>query len=163
MSEPSSNFLYAIPFILQHEGGLCNVSGDAGGLTKYGISQRSYPDLDIASLTVEQATDIYQRDFWQDSWDSLDKRVAAKVFDFSVNAGESWGPKILQRSLGCKDDGIVGPQTLSVANLANVDALLQVMCDQIKKHYSLIVQAHPEDAKFINGWDARAEWIPPAT
>ncbi len=36
--------------ILGHEGGCWD--DPAGGPTKWGISQRSYPDLDIASLTI---------------------------------------------------------------------------------------------------------------
>lgn len=57
-------FEKALAFTLQNEGELCSVEGDAGGLTKYGISKRSYPHLDIANLTKEKAAEIYRRDFW---------------------------------------------------------------------------------------------------
>lgn len=35
--------------------------------TKYGISAGSYPHLDIRNLTMQQADDIYFRDYWQAS------------------------------------------------------------------------------------------------
>src|SRR6478735_11274468 len=36
-----------------------NVPGDPGGPTKYGIDQRSHPDVNIRALTKEQAKAIY--------------------------------------------------------------------------------------------------------
>ena len=34
--------------VLKREGGLVNDADDKGGLTKFGISQRAFPDEDIA-------------------------------------------------------------------------------------------------------------------
>jgi len=56
-----ADFDRAIDFVLKWEGGL---TSDTGGLTKYGISQKAYPDLDIANLTLEQAKAIYRKDYW---------------------------------------------------------------------------------------------------
>ena len=47
------------------EGGYVFDPNDAGGMTKYGISQRSYPTLDIKDLSRDEAIAIYFRDFWQ--------------------------------------------------------------------------------------------------
>jgi lysozyme family protein len=156
----SENFDYAIPFILQHEGGYVDDLADRGGRTNFGISQRSYPSVDIANLTRDGAITIYQRDFWQAAWDDLDKRVAAKVMDISVNCGMSWGPKILQRVLGVVDDGVIGPATLAAANAMDADTLLQGMADKMIEHYQAIVAAHPIDQKFMANWSHRAQWIP---
>ena len=60
-----SHFPRCIDRILAEEGGLSHHPRDPGGLTKFGISQRTYPDLDIRHLTRAQARAIYQRDFWQ--------------------------------------------------------------------------------------------------
>lgn len=46
------------------EGGLGNDPYDPGGLTKYGASQRRYPDLDIANLTKEQVIQMFIKDFY---------------------------------------------------------------------------------------------------
>ena len=53
-----------MPIIFAHEGGYVNDQKDSGGETKYGISKRSYPNLDIKNLTKKQATDIYKVDFY---------------------------------------------------------------------------------------------------
>src|SRR5690606_28008981 len=54
-------FRRAVEVVLKHEGGYVNNPSDPGGETKYGISKRSYPELDIANLTQEDAIAIYYR------------------------------------------------------------------------------------------------------
>ncbi len=56
-----------IAFVFESEGGLSEDPNDKGGLTKYGISQRSYPKLDIRNLTRQQAELIYKVDYWHAS------------------------------------------------------------------------------------------------
>lgn len=58
------DFHRCLQIILAEEGGLVNHPRDPGKLTNFGISQRGYPDLDIAHLTREQAIAIYRRDYW---------------------------------------------------------------------------------------------------
>ena len=48
------SFNHALALVLSLEG-IGNDSHDPGGETKYGISKRAYPDLDIANLTEEDA------------------------------------------------------------------------------------------------------------
>src|SRR5690606_34526085 len=82
-------FAVAVEVVLRHEGGYVHDPADPGGETNWGISKRSYPHLDIASLTREQAIEIYRRDWWNrhgyDRIKSLD--VAVKTFDLAVNMG----------------------------------------------------------------------------
>lgn len=78
----------AVAHILRFEGGYVNDPADPGGETKYGISKRAYPQLDIKNLTVEDAKAIYYRDYWLPAGcDSLPTAAAFLVFDFAVNAG----------------------------------------------------------------------------
>ncbi len=56
-----------IAFVFESEGGLSEDPNDKGGLTKYGISQRAYPNLDIRNLTRQQAELIYKVDYWHAS------------------------------------------------------------------------------------------------
>ncbi|MBK8754113.1 MAG: hypothetical protein IPL99_21800 [Candidatus Competibacteraceae bacterium] len=58
------DFKRCITPILAEEGRLSNDPHDPGGLTKYGISHRSYPNLNIAGLTLADAEGIYHRDYW---------------------------------------------------------------------------------------------------
>jgi lysozyme family protein len=174
-----TNFDYAFPFILLHEGGWCHTTGDSGGETFKGISRNNFPKwagwaiIDVAKASPNfprslmsnaslsaLVADFYLHNFWQQSWDGLDKRVAAKVMDCSVNMGMAWGPKLLQRALCVTDDGIIGPATLAAANGTDTDRLLNEMVTVIDHHYEQIVEANPVDQKFLDGWEKRASWIP---
>lgn len=57
-------FNEALDFTLSWEGEYVFNPQDPGGETKYGISKRSYPLLDIFNLTLEQARNIYYNDYW---------------------------------------------------------------------------------------------------
>lgn len=80
---------------LRADGGIVT---DTGGVTKYGISSKANPDVDIANLTVDSATDIYQFRYWDiyttlkptsANLDSLPVALAVAVFDAGVNCGVS--------------------------------------------------------------------------
>lgn len=50
-----------IAHVLAAEGGLVNHPKDPGGVTKFGISQRAYPALNIRELTPEAAKANFYR------------------------------------------------------------------------------------------------------
>jgi lysozyme family protein len=106
------NFDKAFEIIIGHEGGYVNDARDPGGETKYGISKRAYPAVDIYNLTLDHAKLIYKRDYW-DAVDAESIPGAARlmVFDCAVNCGLGAAKKLLQRAVGTKDDGIIGPKT----------------------------------------------------
>lgn len=84
--------------------------------TKYGVSAATYPQLDIKSLTRDQAAQIYWRDFWVTiKGDQLPPRVALVVFDSAVNQGPGVAAKLLQQDLDVEMDGDIGPQTIAAA------------------------------------------------
>lgn len=84
----SANFDRAFTIVVGIEGGYVNDPADPGGETKYGISKRRYPDLDIKSLTLDQAKAIYLRDYWNPhDLDDLEYGKALLVFDCAVNGG----------------------------------------------------------------------------
>jgi lysozyme family protein len=89
----------AVDFVLSIEGGYVHDPSDPGGETKYGISKRSYPSLDIPSLTVEDAKSIYKRDYWDRcNCDHLERGMDIAVFDCAVNMGVGAAKTILQTS-----------------------------------------------------------------
>ncbi len=109
----------AIDRILGHEGGYVNDPADPGGETKWGISKRSYPDVDVAALTRDGAKAIYRRDFWDRiGADSLPASVRYQVLDFAVNSGIETAVRYLQRALGVADDGHFGPVSRAAAAAA---------------------------------------------
>jgi lysozyme family protein len=86
----------AVQIILRLEGGYVNHPNDPGGETKYGISKRAYPDLNIAALTKEQAIAIYKRDYWDKAeCDLLEPAFALAYFDMAVNSGVSAARRLL--------------------------------------------------------------------
>lgn len=86
--EVQSSWTKAISFVLAHEGGYVDDPRDSGGETNWGISKRSYPNVDIKNLTRNQAIGIYERDFWMASGsDKLDWPLCLIHFNASVNCG----------------------------------------------------------------------------
>ncbi|MES2040486.1 MAG: glycosyl hydrolase 108 family protein [Pseudomonadota bacterium] len=123
-----NNFDICVTPVLKNEGGTSNHPLDAGKLTRFGISQRSYPKLDIATLTAEQAKALYKRDFWDaNQLDQFPLVVAFEFFDCAVNCGAGTAARLLQRATGVADDGIVGPITLVAVGKFNADKLAKRM------------------------------------
>ncbi len=84
----NDNFGLAIGFVFKWEGGYCNHPSDPGGETNYGISKRSYPELDIKNMTKAQAREIYKRDYWDKcECDLLVYPLDICVFNCAVNCG----------------------------------------------------------------------------
>jgi len=83
-----TNFDRAMEFILKWEGLYSNDTRDSGGETKYGISHKAYPMLDIKTLGIEDAKLIYEKDYWKASGaDKLDWPMCLVVMDTAVNMG----------------------------------------------------------------------------
>jgi lysozyme family protein len=109
-------FDQAFDKLIGHEGGYTPGKGDPGGETCWGISKRSYPKLDIASLTQADAKAIYLRDYWRPAGcDLVPPAIAFDLFDMAVNSGVTRAVKTLQRTVGTVEDGKLGPLTLAAA------------------------------------------------
>jgi lysozyme family protein len=107
-------FEEAIGGVIADEGGYVNDPKDPGGETKYGISKRSYPNLDIKNLTLQQAKDIYKQDFWL--FDGLlSQPVANKIFDMYVNIKHT-AIRLAQKVAGAVPDGVYGTKTEAAIN-----------------------------------------------
>lgn len=70
---------------------------DPGGETKYGISKRAYPNVDIKNLTLDNALAIYYRDYWPCA-STLDFPLNVCVFDCAVNQGTKKAMRFLMAS-----------------------------------------------------------------
>lgn len=102
--------------LIGHEAGYVNDPNDPGGETNWGISKRSYPELDIRNLTREDAKAIYYRDFWRKlGAATLPDSVVYQLFDFAVNSGIETAIRYLQRAIRVADDGHWGPHSAAVA------------------------------------------------
>jgi lysozyme family protein len=151
----TQRFKAFLPFIFEHECVFARghygdykyvvpeeVEGDDGGVTKWGCDYREFsaPPFsltkdDIRNLTMEQATNLYWR-----NWNRF------HVEDMAYPLGEVWfNCKIVS---GAKQANLILGRT-------NHDAAAFIK-DQ-KRVNSLIVKAHPYDEKFLKGWNARLD------
>lgn len=113
-----SAFDRAFNLTIDHEGGYSHDPRDPGGETKFGISKRSYPRENIATLTIERAKSIYRADYWNAiKGDDLPEALAVLLFDGAVNHGVKTAIRMMQRAVGAKDDGVIGPLTIEAAEL----------------------------------------------
>lgn len=128
-------FDYAFDVVIGHEGTYVNNPRDPGGETKYGITKRSYPALDIKNLTLPQAKAIYKRDFWDKvRGDELPYPIALVAFDGAVNAGLRASSRWLQAALKVTVDGTIGPKTIAAAKSADADDVVVEMLAQRNLH-----------------------------
>lgn len=95
-----SNFDYAFGIVVGIEGGYVNDPKDPGGATRYGISKRTYPNEDIPNMTLDRAKFLYQRDFWDKTWDALPWHESLCAFDCAVLQGQGRASKWLQLTSG---------------------------------------------------------------
>ena len=138
-----------------------NNPNDRGGPTKYGITLKtlrslpSYGDAtaeDVKSLTKDKAvqiyTDIYSYPFLCINDDT--------IFNFVVNSavqhGVTGAAKQLQRALGLKDDGIIGPATKAAVNAAIPIQFLANLTAERCKYYANILQKDHSQREFAAGW-----------
>lgn len=99
-------FTKIINRVLDNEGGYVFNAADPGGETKFGISKRAYPKLDIKNLTRDQAIEIYRQDYWNRiNGDKLPEEIAYQVLDTAVNHGIGNAIRMLQRAINVADDG----------------------------------------------------------
>ncbi|AWD33448.1 putative Peptidoglycan domain protein [Candidatus Fokinia solitaria] len=156
-------FEYAVNLVLAMEGGYVNHPSDKGRETKYGISKRSNPNVNIKNLTVRQAKQIYYIKYWRPNRYYLIKNtiIAAKIFDIAVHAGSQVANKMLQRALwatGCKnvaETGILDEQTLKATNRAKPAVLLSALKSEVAGYYR-IISSKDDNKLFLRGWLRRA-------
>lgn len=157
--ETFTEFDEIIGVVLKHEGGYVNDPKDPGGETKYGISKRAYPDVDIKGLTEVEAKKIYKKDYWDRAKvDTVSKDLKHIYFDMAVNMGRGRAVKILQEAANGKNknkidvDGGLGPATRRA--LEGVE-LERVRAYRVK-YYANLVERKSDLEKFYFGWFRRS-------
>lgn len=154
-----SEFLPAVEAVLLHEGGYSNHPHDPGGETRYGISQRSHPDVDIRTLTREGAVEIYRTKYWEPLGIARiePQVIATKVFVLAVNMPPKSAIRCLQRAIRAAggpvlpDLGNLGPKTLAACRSVNPYALLAALRSEGAAYYRSL-----RKPAFEEGWLNRA-------
>ncbi len=137
----AANLPKSLEQIFGHEGGYSSDKADPGNWTggvvgkgallgtKFGIAANSYPNLDIKNLTIEEAAEIYRRDYAAKvRFDELPSGLDHAMLDFAINSGPRRAVEFLQRILGVPDDGRMGPITVAEAQEANAKKTIAALC-----------------------------------
>src|SRR3990172_2815268 len=138
-----SAFDSAVAHVLVHEAGYSNDPRDPGGETNWGISKRQYPTVDIKNLTRVQAIEIYRRDYWDKCrCGDLPPALGFVVMDCAVNQGcdeksDFYAQRNLQRAIGAKDDGRIGPRTIATALTAGIGAVARFQTARLRRYAAL--------------------------
>lgn len=132
--EMSSRFLIAINRVLGHEGGYVNNPSDPGGETNWGISKRSYPNVDIKNLSRDEAIAIYYKDFWVPIHaEETTQGVDYQLLDSAVNSGILQTIRFMQRALNVADDGYWGIVTIeAMRDITKTDFIMRFLAERLE-------------------------------
>lgn len=160
------------------EGGYADDPNDAGGKTKYGITEavaraNGYPG-DMKDLSQDNARVIYRMQYWNtlqlDKVSAMAPTVADRLFDIAVNCGVGTAAQLLQRSLNAfnhqgKDypdmavDGVIGPMSidalhtfLRMRGLEGERVLTAALKALQGSRYITLAERIPVDEDFVYGW-----------
>lgn len=128
-----AGFPQAVEIVFRAEGGLADDPQDRGGRTNLGITTELWerwrdrlgkPGTAVDACDRTDAYRIYFTDYWtKGKCDGLPWPLSLAHFDSMVQHREA--PRLLQRALGVKEDGLIGPATLNAAPPANAVRLAE--------------------------------------
>ena len=154
-----STFGKIVKVLFKYEGGHSNDKLDKGGYTAFGISKNAHPEVDIETLTKEQALEIYRTKYWNPcKAERLKPELRLPYFLLVVNAGQGNAVKVLQKACNAKSkkklivDGKIGPKTIN----ASKDLEPLRLESYIVLYYAKIIHKDPTQERFWYGWYKRA-------
>jgi lysozyme family protein len=158
------NFKKALMHVLVHEGGWADHPRDPGGATMKGVTLATYQRHfgedknkdDLRNITDEELEQIYRSGYWRKCrCDELPTGVDYALFDAAVNSGPGRGAKWLQAAVGAKQDGGIGPKTLSRVKEHDPLEVIGVMCDR----RLTFLRSLSTWSTFGKGWERRVEGV----
>jgi len=146
-----------------------NRPNDRGGPTKWGITYKAWAEYvgydpteeGIKAITESEARVFYEEEYVRaPRFDLLPGILQPMVVDCGVNHGPRAASKWVQRAIGVKQDGAIGPKTLGAVNTANPLTTYLKICAFRVKLYGRIVTKDPTQAENAWGWNNRAaKWM----
>ncbi len=155
------NFQRALKLVLKHEGGWSDHPKDPGGATMKGVTLANFRRYvkadankdDLRKITDEQIATVYRRFYWDAiAGAELPGGVDYAVFDFAVNSGPARAAKYLQKIVGAKVDGRVGPATIAATKNMMRATIIHDLCDARMGYLQGLKKLWPT---FKNGWTIR--------
>lgn len=155
--------------LIGREGGFVDHPADPGGATNMGITFKTLErwrggpidKRDVRNLTLKEAIQIYYQLYWQalklhhiaDWW------VKEFIFDWCVNAGLKNPVRNIQRLVGVKSDGVLGPVTGNAIEMwmsLQGNQAWSKLCDCRVRWYIRLVETRHTSIVFLEGWFRRA-------
>lgn len=134
-----------------------------------GMSVTSITREAMRVLTLDEAADIALGLYYRlPRIDLLPwNRVTMSLFDMAWGAGPATAIKLMQRPLGCADDGQIGTATAKaaaqwIARIGESAAAVQY-ADRRLDYYDRIITARPANARYRNGWANRTRYYLPGS
>lgn len=162
------NFDKCLTEILIHEGGFVNHSKDPGGMTNLGVTKQTYEEWIghkvservMRSLTPQLVSSLYKKRYWSAlRCDDLPPGLDLCIFDFGVNAGPARSGRYLQRMVGAKEDGQIGPGTLQLVKeyveRNGLGAAIRSFQERRRSYYGQL----PTFSTFGRGWLRRVDEV----
>ena len=152
-----------------------NHPADKGGPTKWGITQKKWSEYvgfhataeDIQGITETGAREFYHKLYIiEPQFDQLPQLLIPLVVDSGVNSGPKRASKWVQRAVGARQDGKIGPNTLTAVRDSNHIAIFLKVVSFRCKLYGRLVSRDPKlkaakgagfrlQAEFAAGWNNR--------
>jgi lysozyme family protein len=159
---PTAEFIDALPFVLQWEGGYVNHPNDPGGATNKGVTQKVYdawrsknglPVRDVRQLEERELQALYESGYWvPPKCPALASPLDLVQFDTAVNMGVGRAVKFLQKAVGAEPDGAYGPGTQRCVDNCDTGTALIAYCDIREAYYRSLASNNPKLAVFLKGW-----------
>ena len=156
------------PFILSWEGGYVNDPYDRGGATNKGVTIATFRSVygktktvtDLKNMSDAQWLHIFKVYFW-DRWraDEIKSQSIANILVDWVWASGAYGVRNVQKLLGVKVDGVVGPKTIAAVN--NYPGGARALFDKIKLARTAFINsiAVGTQVRYRRGWARRLNGI----
>ena len=156
----SSNFQECLDLVLKSEGGWVNNPADPGGETNLGVTKRVWEEYvghavkTMKNLTKDDVAPMYELKYWRPCYcEVLPRGLDFVVFSMGVNAGPGRSVKLLQQSIGCVPDGVIGPRTRELISASN-SATFIAKFSETRREYYRSLKTFPI---FGKGWLARVD------
>jgi len=156
----TGNFKECLALVLKSEGGYVNNSSDPGGMTNLGVTKRVWEEYTghevdektMRGLTPELVAPLYEQKYWRPCYgEVLPRGLDLLSFSMGVNAGPGRSVKLLQQSIGCVPDGVIGPKTRELISASN-NATLIAQFSEARRNYYRSLKTFPV---FGKGWLSR--------
>lgn len=136
-------------------------SGDMGGSYEVaGINDKYHPAAAemLKNLPPEERRDAAARyvvEYTKPFTSKLPEAYRPFFQDLAFNRGVGGATKFLQRAIGVKDDGALGPQTLKALEGMNPSEVMKNVSVEQMTYERRLAEQNPERKKFLNGLQNR--------